>query len=273
MGVRVSGCSAPHVPVKRDRPRGSGAASTSPPSMTESSASQWTELEEALRYLFRDHRRLEEALTHASSLNERKGGEAVRDNERLEFLGDAVLDLIISEALVERHPGATEGALSKMRARLVSEAALAQAARRIGLGRFLRLGRGEELSGGREKSSLLADAFEAVVAAVYHDGGYEAARQSVLALLEPELALESVAGGVIDYKTQLQEYCQQYFGQLPVYRVTRESGPDHRKVFQVELMVSGRCYGEGTGKSKKEAEQQAAKSAIESLPQDTGHRG
>jgi ribonuclease-3 len=188
----------------------------------------------------------------------------------LEFLGDAVLDLIISEALVERDPEATEGALSKMRARLVSETALAQAARRLGLGRFLRLGRGEELSGGREKSSLLADAFEAVVAAVYHDGGYDAARRSVLAVLEPELTAESGSGGGVDYKTQLQEHCQQLFGQLPVYRVTRESGPDHRKVFQVELMINGRCSGTGAGKSKKEAEQQAAKEALERLPRDEG---
>jgi ribonuclease-3 len=219
--------------------------------------------------VFQDHRRLEEALTHASSLNERRGGEPRRDNERLEFLGDAVLDLIVSEALVERDPEATEGALSKMRARLVSEAALAQAARRLGLGRFLRLGRGEELSGGRDKSSLLADAFEAVVAAVYRDGGYDAARRSVLAVLAPELTAESTSGGV-DYKTRFQEYCQQRFGQLPVYRVIRESGPDHQKVFQIELMINGRPCGEGTGKSKKEAEQQAAKIALENLHEETG---
>lgn len=233
--------------------------------MAQTSTPQWPELETALQHVFQDRRRLEVALTHASSLNERKGSEPRGDNERLEFLGDAVLDLIISEALIERYPEATEGALSKMRARLVSEAALAQIARRLGLGRFLRLGRGEELSGGREKSSLLADAFEAVVAAVYHDGGYEAARRTVLTLLEPEFA-EELASGVIDYKTQLQEYCQQLFGQLPLYRVTRESGPDHRKVFQVELMINGRCYGDGTGKSKKEAEQQAAKTALAQLP-------
>ncbi|MBI3621804.1 MAG: ribonuclease III [Nitrospirae bacterium] len=237
--------------------------------MTESPTSQWADLEAALHYVFQDHRRLEEALTHASSLNERRGGEPRRDNERLEFLGDAVLDLIVSEALVERDPAATEGALSKMRARLVSETALAQAARRLGLGRFLRLGRGEELSGGRDKSSLLADAFEAVVAAVYHDGGYDAARRSVLTVLAPELTAESTSGG-IDYKTQFQEYCQQRFGQLPVYRVTRESGPDHQKVFQIELTINGLPCGQGTGKSKKEAEQQAAQKALESLHEETG---
>jgi ribonuclease-3 len=234
--------------------------------MTQAPIIQWAELETVLQYAFRDRVRLEEAVTHASSLNERKGGKPRRDNERLEFLGDAVLDLIISEALVERYPEASEGVLSKMRARLVSEAALAQVSRRLGLGRFLRLGRGEELSGGREKTSLLADAFEAVVAAIYHDGGYAAAQRSVLTLLEPELAADRTAGGGIDYKTQLQEYCQQLFGQLPLYRVTRESGPDHRKMFQVELMINGRCYGEGSGKSKKEAEQQAAKTALGQLP-------
>jgi len=236
--------------------------------MAESSTTRWADLEAALHYAFRDHRRLEEALTHASSLNEHRGDEPRRDNERLEFLGDAVLDLIISEALIERHPGATEGALSKMRARLVSEAALALVARRLELGRFLRLGRGEELSGGREKTSLLADALEAVVAAVYADGGYDAARVSVLAVLDPELSAESASGGGVDYKTQLQEYCQQRLGQLPLYRVTHESGPDHRKVFQVELMIHGQCYGQGTGKSKKEAEQQAARTALERLPRD-----
>jgi ribonuclease-3 len=237
--------------------------------MTEPATPQWAELETVLHHVFHDPSWLEEALTHASSLNERRDGEPRRDNERLEFLGDAVLDLIVSEALVERDPEATEGALSKMRARLVSEAALAQAARRLGLGRFLRLGRGEELSGGRDKSSLLADAFEAVVAAVYRDGGYNAARRSVLAALAPELTQESTSGGV-DYKTRFQEYCQQRFGQLPVYRVVRESGPDHRKVFQVELTINGQPCGDGSGKSKKEAEQQAARKALDGLPQDEG---
>jgi ribonuclease-3 len=253
------------LPVSYDPFLGANTPLTPGTSMAETSTAQWAELESALRHTFRDRQRLQEALTHASSLNERKGSEPRGDNERLEFLGDAVLDLIISESLIQRYPEATEGALSKMRARLVSETALARVARRLGLGRFLRLGRGEELSGGREKSSLLADAFEAVVAAVYHDGGFEAARRCVLTLLEPELAAELVSGAV-DYKTQLQEHCQQLFGQLPLYRVTRESGPDHRKVFQVELMINGRCYGDGTGKSKKEAEQQAAKMALEQLP-------
>jgi ribonuclease-3 len=225
-------------------------------------------LEAALGYRFHDPRWLERAMTHRSFLNEPKDSgpdEDDQDNERLEFLGDAVLNLTVSDELVSRHPDATEGALSKMRARLVSEPALAQAARRLELGRCLRLGRGEELSGGREKRSLLADALEALIAAVYldggHDGGYEAARRCVLAVLEPELAELPARELGIDYKTEVQERCQQRFGLLPVYRVSRESGPDHHKLFQVELTIGGRPFGEGAGKTKKEAEQQAAKAA------------
>ena len=245
-----------------------------PPHVTPSPPPPWSKLEAALGYVFHDARGLERALTHRSYLNEPKHGEPSEDNERLEFLGDAVLTLIVSEALAHRHPEAAEGALSKMRSRLVSEAALAQVAQRLGLGAYMRLGRGEELSGGREKRSLLANVMEALIAAVYQDGGYDAARRVMVAVLEPELAEIGDGGIGIDYKTQVQERCQQQLGLLPDYRVCRESGPDHRKVFHVELSIAGQLYGEGTGTTKKEAEQQAAMAAWERLQVGTtGKRG
>jgi ribonuclease-3 len=230
------------------------------------------ELEAALGSVFGDRRRLERALTHRSHLNEPKSG-AQDDNERLEFLGDAVLNLAVSETLIGRRPEATEGELSKWRAQLVSEPTLARVAARLGIGGWLRLGRGEELSGGREKRSLLADAFEALIGAVYQDGGYDAARRCVLAALEPELDESSDVALDIDYKTQVQERCQQRFGVLPVYRVCRESGPDHQKVFHVELTIAGRPYGDGTGHTKKEAEQQAAQIAWQRLHADDERNG
>jgi ribonuclease-3 len=218
---------------------------------------------ERLNYRFQNPSLLEEALTHKSYLNEAPEL-SCRDNERLEFLGDAVLGLMISELFLSRFPEAPEGTLSKLRAKTVSEAALGQVARRLELGAALRLGRGEELTGGREKPSLLADALEAVIAAVYLDGGLAAARHVALPafaevidnLSRPEAA---------DHKTELQEICQRDFGGLPAYRVLRESGPDHDKQFDVEIAIRGDVYGVGTGRSKKEAEQKAARSALEKL--------
>jgi len=218
---------------------------------------------ERLNYRFQDPSLLDEALTHKSYLNEAPDP-SCRDNERLEFLGDAVLDLMISELFLSRFPEAPEGTLSKLRAKTVSEAALGQVARRLDLGAALRLGRGEELTGGRDKPSLLADALEAVIAAVYLDGGLAAARHVALPafaevidnLSRPEAA---------DHKTELQEICQRDFGGLPAYRVLRESGPDHDKQFDVEIAIRGEVYGVGTGRSKKEAEQKAARSALEKL--------
>jgi ribonuclease-3 len=218
---------------------------------------------ERLNYRFENPSLLDEALTHKSYLNEAPDL-SCRDNERLEFLGDAVLDLMISELFLSRFPEAPEGTLSKLRAKTVSEAALGQVARRLDLGAALQLGRGEELTGGRDKPSLLADALEAVIAAVYLDGGLAAARHVALPafaevienLSRPEAA---------DHKTELQEICQRDFGGLPAYRVLRESGPDHDKQFDVEISIRGEVYGVGTGRSKKEAEQKAARSALEKL--------
>jgi ribonuclease-3 len=206
-------------------------------------------------------------LTHKSHVHERKAG-ARAHNERLEFLGDAVLSLVISEYLARAYPQLSEGALSKLKARLVSEASLAQAARRLDLGRLLKVGRGEEKSQGREKNSLLADALEALIAAVYLDGGLEPARAFVAEVLRDELqqaeAQQGTPGGD-DYKTRLQEWCQKRLDQLPRYVTVRESGPDHHKQFDVEVWVNERVAGSGQGLSKKEAEQMAARNALEQL--------
>ena len=205
-----------------------------------------------------------EALTHKSYLNEARGPDEA-DNERLEFLGDAVLDLVVSEYLVHAFPDAAEGELSKLRSRLVSEKTLSRVAKRIGLGDLLRLGRGETKTQGRSKPSILADALEAVLAAVYLDGGPEAAARCVKTAFSEELAScdRTLVKG--DYKTDLQELCQREFDMLPHYRTIRETGPDHEKMFEVEILIRGDRYGVGDGKSKKEAEQVAAKRALEKL--------
>jgi len=229
------------------------------------SASSVDALQIFLVYRFRNGAFLEEALTHKSHVNEQKTS-AGPHNERLEFLGDAALSLIISERLTALLPESPEGALSKFKARLVSETVLADVARRVKLGSCLRLGRGEELSNGRDKDSLLADALEAVIAAVYLDGGLEAARHVVLHLFTEELAQvasQQHQPGADDYKTQFQEWCQKRFDSLPQYRIVRESGPDHDKVFEVEVRIKEDLFGRGIGRSKKEAEQSAAKQALQ----------
>jgi len=234
-----------------------------PPSLTDS-------IQQAIGYVFKQPRLLEQALTHKSYVNEiRAKGD--QDNERLEFLGDAVLSLVISDVLAATFPESTEGELSKRKARLVSEAVLARVARRLDVGRVLRLGRGEELTQGREKPSLLADALEALIAAIYLDGGLEAAREFTLRVYGPDLAesqnLEGLSLGE-DYKTRLQEWCQRHFDVLPLYVVIRESGPDHQKSFEVELSIRGEIVGSGMGRTKKEAEQKAARQAVERIPSE-----
>ncbi|HXX73569.1 MAG TPA: ribonuclease III [Nitrospiraceae bacterium] len=222
-------------------------------------------LQATLGYRFQDQALLDEALTHKSYVNEQKGV-ACQDNERLEFLGDAVLSLVISEYLASRLPESTEGALSKLKAQLVSESSLERVARRLQLGGYLKLGRGEELSRGREKSSLLADAVEAILAAVYLDGGFEASRRVTLHIFAAEVSQVGLRGhnaGAEDYKTQFQEWCQKRHDTLPRYKTIRESGPDHDKCFDVEVTILGEVVGVGSGRSKKEAEQQAAKQALE----------
>jgi ribonuclease III len=204
------------------------------------------------------------ALTHKSYVNEHRE-EGLQDNERLEFLGDAVIDLAVSHRLMERFPEAREGELSKMRAAVVDEVGLAATARLLDLGSLLRVGRGEELTGGRQKASLLADALEAVVAALYLGSGMA----PVLALVDRLLvdAFARAAAGTLDrdYKTQIQEWAQSRLRAGPRYRVVAEHGPDHDKTFDVELEIRGEVLGRGAGRSKKDAEQAAARRALEEL--------
>ncbi|MBM4119544.1 MAG: ribonuclease III [Nitrospira sp.] len=226
--------------------------------------------QQAIGYMFQDARLLDEALTHTSHVNELKD-KSLRDNERLEFLGDAVLALIVSEQVVAACPDSTEGTLSKLRSRLVSEASLARAARRLDLGRLIRLGRGEELTQGRDKESILANTLEAVLAAVYRDGGIEAARAFALKAFAQELHEATSGAGLPsdDYKTQLQEWCQRKYDSTPQYVTTKELGPDHQKQFEVQVTIQAKIMGCGTGRSKKEAEQAAARQALDCVNRET----
>jgi ribonuclease III len=226
-------------------------------------ASEIAELESVLGHRFRDPRWLLQALMHSSRVPERTPDEPAESNEKLEFLGDAVLELLVSEELVRAFPDWSEGQLSKSRARLVNATALSLAAQRLGLGHHLRLGRGEEKTGGRSKPALLADAYEAIIAAVYLDAGLDAARAFVLkSLAEGAMVVEAERLGRTDHKSALQELLQSR-GVAPVrYHIVEESGPDHEKIFRVEVRLPGEITAVGTGKTKKEAEQSAAVAAL-----------
>ncbi len=221
------------------------------------------ELESILGHQFRDPRWLHQALMHSSRIPERSPEEPAESNEKLEFLGDAVLELVVSEELVREFPNWSEGQLSKSRARLVNATAISLSAQRLGLGKYLRLGRGEEKTGGRSKPALLADAYEALIAAIYLDGGLEAARGFVRrSLVEGAMALEAERLGHTDHKSALQEFLQSR-GMAPgIYHVIAETGPDHQKTFRVEVRIAGQPPASGTGRTKKEAEQSAAIAAL-----------
>jgi ribonuclease-3 len=212
-------------------------------------------LEEVLGYRFVRRELLERALTHRSFANENKA--RTGDNEKLEFLGDAVLSLVVGHHLMGAFPALSEGELSVTRAQVVSEAGLSEVAAELGLGEFLRLGKGEERTGGRGKPSLLADAFEAVVAAVFLDGGFEAARDLVERLVAERMQAID-ASGFHDFKTRLQESAQAKLRATPEYRVIGEAGPDHDKTFEVAVHIKNREWARAVGKSKKAAEQRAA---------------
>jgi ribonuclease-3 len=221
-------------------------------------------LERRIAYRFREPELLEQALTHRSRANEDEVEGS--DNESLEFLGDAILGFLVAELLFREFPADDEGRKSKMKAALVSTASLARAADRLALGSYLRLGRGEEKTGGRRKTALLADGFEALVAAMYLDGGLEHVR----AFIERELAgsLDEVRRAEVvgqDYKSALQERLQATSGALPVYQHLPPAGPDHRKRFEVDVLVNGEAVARGSGGSKKEAEQEAARVALDRL--------
>ena len=206
----------------------------------------------------------QQALTHSSYAHEHNLGSNAH-NERLEFLGDAVLELAISESLYLRFPDFPEGKLTRFRAGLVCEESLTMLANQLYLGACLRLGKGEAASGGRQRPSLLADAFEALLGAVYLDLGFDAVRKVVEKQFAP--LLESLANGCLrhDYKTLMQEHSQAAFGTTPDYRIVSEQGPDHSKIFVAQLILHGKVLGEGSGRSKKEAEQEAACQAYVSL--------
>jgi ribonuclease-3 len=224
-----------------------------------------SDIQQRISHQFRDQELLERALTHKSYANENR---VPAHNERLEFLGDAVLGLVISEYLMKACPDSSEGNLSRLRAAVVSEPALAAIAREIGLGSYLLLGKGEEQTGGRDKDSLLANCLEALIASIYLDAGNTAVGAFVIRFFEETIKKACASRSTLDYKTELQELCQERLKQLPEYRIVSETGPDHQKQFEVELSVKRQVYGRGVGKSKKEAEQRAAKEALEKMRQD-----
>jgi ribonuclease-3 len=222
-------------------------------------------LEARINYRFRDRGLLEHALTHKSKAHEDPSG-GVTDNESLEFLGDAVLGLVVAEALFRSFPHFTEGQKSKIKANLVSTASLAELAEQLGLGEHMILGRGEEKTGGRRKQALLADTCEALIAAIYIDGGLEPARQFLVR--EFGVAIEQARQPEYfgrDHKSRLQERLQALGRPLPAYRVAGEVGPDHRKLFHVEVVVGDDVLAQGVGRTKKDAEQEGAKLALEAL--------
>ncbi|MCQ2464545.1 MAG: ribonuclease III [Oscillospiraceae bacterium] len=218
-----------------------------------------TELEDSIRYSFKNKKLLTEALSHSSYANENKRSR--RSNERLEFLGDSVLSIVVSQYLFEHFSHLPEGELTKIRASLVCEKSLHVFARQINLGKYLLLGKGEENTGGRERASILADAFEALIAAVFLDGGLEAARTHILRFIPDDLDAQKYAA-FSDYKTILQEVIQQNPEEKVEYIIASQSGPDHNKAFTVNVCLNTNVIGVGTGRSKKEAEQMAAKEAL-----------
>ena len=225
------------------------------------------EIEKKLVYEFRSKELLDEALRHSSFVNEQPDAD-LRDNERFEFLGDAVLNLIVGHILMERYPNVNEGDLSRTRANLVNESQLAIIARAIDLGAFIRLGKGEIQTNGRDKNSILAGAFEALIAAVYLDGGFKTAFKIIENNFVPLLDSVNSAIDSYDYKSQLQEWVQEEQGAMPYYKVVREEGPDHDKTFWISVKVFD-VESDGQGKNKKMAEQDAAKKALEILKKES----
>ncbi len=221
-------------------------------------------LEKKLGYTFRDPSLLRAALYHSSYANEHRGAH-IASNERLEFLGDAVLGFVAAEHLYTKHPGLPEGDLTRIRAALVCEESLHEVAQALSLGDYLCLGRGEEQGGGRRRPSILADATESVFAAVYLDGGMEAARELIHRVLLDKEREEQVEERRRDYKTELQELVQRKSDQVLRYELTGSTGPDHAKEFAFRVTLNGVTVGEGTGRSKKEAEQSAACAALTRL--------
>ena len=221
--------------------------------------SEYKKLEDTLGYRFSDISLLEKALTHSSLSKE-------ENNERLEFLGDAVLDLVVSEYLFMLKKDFHEGRLTKTRAAIVTEKSLYEVAKHIKISGYLKLGKGEEQGGGRSKSSILADTIEATIGAVYLDGGYETTKKVVLALFQSNIESVLSGGGFKDYKTRLQEYFHKVPNTKITYIVYKQKGPPHNRTFYVNFIVNGLVFTSGSGKTKKEAEQMAAKKALKIVP-------
>ncbi|MEK6589946.1 MAG: ribonuclease III [Nitrospinota bacterium] len=219
-------------------------------------------LQEKINYRFKDISLLNQSLTHKSYVNENMS-EKLQDNERLEFLGDAILSLVVSDYSISKFLDYSEGELTRIRAAVVSEANLSLIAREMEIGRFLLLGKGEDMTGGRDKSSLLANAFEAVIAAIYLDSGYRETFYVLIDILNDKI--NKVADYELhrDFKSDLQEFIQNKQYSIPQYRVSAEFGPPHEKVFDVEVVIDGTVYGIGRGRTKKEAEQSAAQKVLE----------
>lgn len=221
-----------------------------------------SELEKAIGYRFKNISLLQNALAHSSYANER-WHDSLMSNERLEFLGDSILGMTVADHLYRNFPDRPEGELTRMRADMVCEKTLASVADRIGLGQHLLLGRGEEQGGGRGRASILADAVESVIAACYLDGGFEPAASFIRTFILCDVPVQKMHNE--DFKTELQELIQQKKGQTLTYALVGETGPDHDKEFTVEVSLNGKAVGRGTGRSKKRAEQDAARAAIEKL--------
>ena len=233
---------------------------------SENRMKELSSLQNKINFKFSDLELLNKALTHKSYANEKS--KSLKHNERLEFLGDSVLDILVSDFLVHKYSDFAEGILSKIRAAVVNESCLAKLARKINLGDYLLLGKGEDLSGGRNKPSILADAFEALAGAVFRDGRLDAASNIFLPLLIEEIENTAESWSFRDFKSDLQEYTQNKLVCIPSYKVVREMGPDHAKEFEVVVMIKNEVQGKGLGKSKKEAEQAAAKIAMENFSQE-----
>lgn len=234
--------------------------------MTKERINELAEFQKIINVEFKKLYILDMALTHSSYTNEHPSISYY--NERLEFLGDSVLSLIVSEYIYNRFENKKEGKLSRIRASVVCESSLADIARKIMINKYIQIGKGEEFTGGRNKDSLLADAFEAVIAAIYLDAGYDTAKNFVLNYLEDKIDVVSNNEIFNDYKSKLQEHLQKNKEYLIKYNIINELGPQHDKVFEVEVQVNGKQIGKGKGKSKKEAEQRAAKQALINLGVD-----
>ncbi|MFZ5986906.1 MAG: ribonuclease III [Bacillota bacterium] len=221
-------------------------------------------LERVIKYTFKDKKNLALALTHSSYANESKN-ERLDSNERLEFLGDTVLNMVISENIYNNYSHLTEGEMTKFRANVVCESSLVKCAHNLDIGNYLLLGKGEENTGGRTRSSILSDAVEAIIGAIYIDGGIESAKSFILDHMS-KLVCESINGKIfMDYKTQLQEIVQKTNDRKITYEIIEEKGPDHSKVFVSQVKVDDKVLGTGEGRTKKEAEQMAAKSSLRNI--------